>query len=71
MCGYVHLFVTAQIKSRDAKDNRFRYFKGNPQAGCCKQRVHVLTADPLSASNAILRQPTAAILSLVTKIVAH
>jgi hypothetical protein len=27
MCGYVHLFVTAQIKSRDAKDNRFKYFK--------------------------------------------
>ena len=34
MYGYVHLFLTAKNKPREAKDNRSRYFKGSPQAGC-------------------------------------
>jgi hypothetical protein len=37
ICGYVHAFLIAQIKPKDAKDNLLRYFKGNPQGGRCKQ----------------------------------
>ncbi len=37
ICGYVHVFLIAQIKPKDAKDSLLRYFKGSSRGGCCKQ----------------------------------